>query len=381
MESNKGEAERCVEIAEECIDAGDYDKAMRLLQKSKSLYPNLPQTERAIERCQELKQRKVRHRNTSSSDQETNGATDVRTQSAPSSSSTSSPSPALASSPTFTREEVEIVARIKRTQCYYELLGVTKEATVEEIKKSYKKMARTIHPDKNKAPGAEEAFKTVTKAYECLTDPSKRRLYDLGGERYVERTQSAPPGAHFGRGGFYAEEISPDELFEIFLGLRRPHGVRRGPRYAPQRREETTETFNFTSLIPLIFLLFLFALFSTSTNRDAGYANEFQLNPTRYYPNKRITSNLAIPYYVRNDFNPNVYKDEMDSFEGFIEKSWLRYIQNQCYQEQQQKARLESHARWTYDAAKRQKLQEKIDSFQMPSCDSWQRVMNAQRVH
>ncbi|NJS16249.1 MAG: DnaJ domain-containing protein, partial [Nostocaceae cyanobacterium CSU_2_110] len=62
---------------------------------------------------------------------------------------------------------------------YYEILGVSKNATNEEIKKSYRRLARQFHPDLN--PGdktAEEKFKDINEAYEVLSDPSKRAQYD-----------------------------------------------------------------------------------------------------------------------------------------------------------------------------------------------------------
>ena len=65
---------------------------------------------------------------------------------------------------------------------YYEILGVTKEATKEEIKSAFRQKARKLHPDVNKAPDAEERFKELGKAYETLSDDNKRATYDRYGE-------------------------------------------------------------------------------------------------------------------------------------------------------------------------------------------------------
>ncbi|MER3482998.1 MAG: molecular chaperone DnaJ, partial [Meiothermus sp.] len=61
---------------------------------------------------------------------------------------------------------------------YYATLGVSKNASEEEIKKAFKKLARKHHPDVSKDPGAEEKFKEINEAYTVLSDPEKRRFYD-----------------------------------------------------------------------------------------------------------------------------------------------------------------------------------------------------------
>lgn len=65
---------------------------------------------------------------------------------------------------------------------YYKILGIAKGASDDDIKKAYRKQALKWHPDKNKAANAEEKFKEVAEAYEVLSDPKKREIYDQYGE-------------------------------------------------------------------------------------------------------------------------------------------------------------------------------------------------------
>jgi curved DNA-binding protein CbpA len=64
---------------------------------------------------------------------------------------------------------------------HYEALGVSRDASGDEIKKAYRKLARELHPDVNPDPAIQEKFKEVTAAYDTLSDPQKRQQYDMGG--------------------------------------------------------------------------------------------------------------------------------------------------------------------------------------------------------
>ena len=64
---------------------------------------------------------------------------------------------------------------------YYKILGINRKASDKEIKKAFREKARHLHPDKNKSPNAEAQFREVAEAYEILSDPQKRKNYDMGG--------------------------------------------------------------------------------------------------------------------------------------------------------------------------------------------------------
>ena len=78
---------------------------------------------------------------------------------------------------------------------FYEVLGVRRDASQDEIQQAYRKLARQYHPDVNKDPGAEERFKEISEAYAILSDPSQRRRYDAFGPDFRQVPEDADPQA------------------------------------------------------------------------------------------------------------------------------------------------------------------------------------------
>ena len=141
---------------------------------------------------------------------------------------------------------------------FYQVLGISKNASADEIKKAYRKLALAYHPDKNKTKEAEAKFKEITQAYEVLADPKKKEAYDLYGSdafsqggfqgqgpfegfgnqaragkygpfTYTYTTSAGGEGANFDFGGF----SDPFEIFEQFFGGGSPFGDRqRRPIYS-----------------------------------------------------------------------------------------------------------------------------------------------------
>jgi molecular chaperone DnaJ len=101
---------------------------------------------------------------------------------------------------------------------HYEVLGVPRDATLDQIKKAYRKLARQLHPDVNPGADASERFKDVTHAYDVLSDPEQRQQYDLG------------PQSGFGGNGFGGF----GDIFETFFG----GGTTRGPRSRKERGQD-----------------------------------------------------------------------------------------------------------------------------------------------
>lgn len=248
MEVNKDEAERCIEIGIAALKAGNIERAEKFVKKADNLYP----TERA-------KGQKKKNGNFILANQlnlfffSELLATLNTFKSKPSASQSNDSTRRRRPEPQkedvhnepadYTSEQLEMVRRIKRCKDYYEVLNVTKESTDSEIKKAYKKLALQLHPDKNHAPGAVEAFKAVGNAVSVLTDAEKRKRYDLygaDGPKNMRREHHCDNHEYehaYARGGFESD-FTAEELFNMFFGGGFPQQrMNTHRRYQNQRNE------------------------------------------------------------------------------------------------------------------------------------------------
>ena len=101
---------------------------------------------------------------------------------------------------------------------HYDVLGVSRSASADEIRSAHRRLARQYHPDLNKDPGASDRFNEVQRAYEILSDPEKRKKYDQFGDAAFEPGAAAggPGAGHGGGHGAAWQEMDPEAMRDIF---------------------------------------------------------------------------------------------------------------------------------------------------------------------
>src|SRR5690349_14591923 len=105
---------------------------------------------------------------------------------------------------------------------YYGILGVNKDAGPDDIKRAYRRLARELHPDVNPDPAAQERFKEINAAYEVLSDPRKREMFDLGGDPMQGAGAGGAAGSPF---------VDFQNIMDAFFGTSQARGPR--PRTRP----------------------------------------------------------------------------------------------------------------------------------------------------
>lgn len=232
---------------------------------------------------------------------------------------------------------------------YYAVLGVAQRAELAEIKKAYHKLALKLHPDKNPSEAAKEAFTIVNRAYEVLSDSSKRGAYDQAGFDTTDADnmpQGPPP-------------MSPEDVFAAFFSQSFPHvrPHRHRPRYADSPGH--TFTLNIMHLLPLLVLMLFFLFAGERTS-----ASQYSLFRTSTYSVTRYTAQSGSVYFVTPDFAET--GQALAQLERDVDASRARFLAAHCKAEMGHKARMKSEAASDGRAA----AKSAADDVRTPLCSS-----------
>lgn len=369
-EANKDEADKCKRIAQTALAAGDSEKAVRFLQKAKRMCPSDASIDKLIEDAASAP--------SSGGGGEAGGASASRATSEPQPTNegpryrgSASAAGAAGSKrvgkdgSTYTTEQMQLVQKILRTKDYYDILDIPRDSNEDGVKKAYKKIALRLHPDKNKAPGAEEAFKKVSKAVQCLTDQEKKNVYDKYGDE--ERI----PQSH--RHHYQQDFMTPEDLFAAFFGggavFHPHHGQARHHHHNHHDSSEQVPRAHMLQMLPVIFLV-LVGLASNFASRDAG--TRFSFSETTQYRNERNSASLGITYWVTDEFEDHYPQGTkyLAEFDRQVEIYYVRTVQSDCDKQDNMMYRKVMLAKRTGNAAEVQKAR----NHPRPKCSEMEKI-------
>lgn len=388
--ANKGEAEKCRDLGISYMKKGEFAKASRFFDKSLRLYP--------LNGVQALKEQSEKFDETNGkNDQKNSKSFNGSTSSSRGNSSSSGIDPTLPKTETsgrsFTPEQEAGSKKIllQAKSSHYEVLGISKKATADEIKKAYRKLALKYHPDKNSAPSAEAAFKAVSTAFDCLSDPSKRETYDQYGHESTEQMNQTHGHAHGGFPGAFRgqgfHEVSPEDIFNIFFqgaagpGFRAHFGRAGGgggfrnqrPSTADENDENRPQKSIFQQLFQFLPII-LMVLMSFSSFSSNNVQPVFSLHPQGAYQLRKTTQarfgvSPGVEYYVNSQFDSLYqFSDKMYRIEKEVENEYRQHLAHLCGQQKQIRNNKMYQANFGSKEARK-----KAEETPTPACSEWQR--------
>ncbi|KDP27807.1 hypothetical protein JCGZ_18887 [Jatropha curcas] len=334
MDSNKDEAFRCLRIAEEAIASGNKERGLKFIKIAQRLNHNLSVDE-LLAACEKID-------SSSRSNQSIDEKCVLDDKSRPSSARNDE---GLNGERNYTEEHVQLIRQIKRNKDHYTILGVEKTCSVEEIRRAYRKLSLKVHPDKNKAPGSEEAFKKVCKAFKCLSDDNSRRQYDQTGlvdefeynQQYNVRRTRRRRNVH----EFYEDDFDPDEIFRSFFGqtdMFRAHHIYRSREMSGGRQREEFSRGGGAKLLLLIqilpFLLIVVLAYLPFSEPD------YSLHKNYSYQIPKTTDKLGVEFFVKSaafDDNFPVGSPARANIEDNVMKDYRSLLWRHCHIELQRR--------------------------------------------
>ncbi|XP_023218323.1 dnaJ homolog subfamily B member 12-like [Centruroides sculpturatus] len=351
MDGNKDECEKCISFAVRFINEGRRDLALKYLRKADRLYP-----------CQKARDlinllEKLITDNGYSFHPKT-----VPTENAERDDSQSYKRSTFINDEEdkeneyyvddedgeYTEQSLENIQRIRNCKDYYKILGVSKESKQTELKRQYRKLSLLYHPDKNRTPGSEEAFKAICQAFSTLNDPEKKKQYDL-----LKLYESSGRRHTHSENKFYNNS----------------HVYNKAPNRCPprerrwyHRREAQREPLDDNGLIAKLLLAAIcLSLACTLYISEPTYS----LSKTPKFSQELKTKNLNILYYVKESFEHD-YTGSVLQLEAEIEKEYVFHLKSSCFRERNYKETMI----WRAKNLKDRNLEEKAKSLQTPSCDT-----------
>ncbi|KAG5632964.1 hypothetical protein H5410_004681 [Solanum commersonii] len=290
MDGNKDEALKCISIAKEAIVSGNKKKALKYIGIACRLDSKLDVNDLLVA-CEKL--------DASTYDHPTEIIGDVSTEKHVKSDEERN----------YTEEHMHLITQIKRIKDYYAILGLEKSCSVEEIRKAYRKLSLKVHPDKNKAPGSEEAFKKVSKAFKCLSDDDSRRHYDETGlveEFEFNQQHNLRRRRRRMDHDFFEDDFDDDEIIRAFFGqsemFRTSYVYRSRTNVRHQRENLGSSGPNLILLLQMLpfFIIFLLAYFPFSAPQY------YSLQKNYSYQFKKMTDKYGVEFFVKSaEFDKN----------------------------------------------------------------------------
>ncbi|CAL1413238.1 unnamed protein product [Linum trigynum] len=338
MDGNKDEALRCISIAEEAIAAGNKQRALRFIRFAQRLNRE-SSVDDLLAACEKL---------ASADESKSRGSGSSNN---PSRAGNWNDEGSVGGDRSYSEENLQLIRQINRTKDYYAILSVGKSCSADEIRKSYRKLSLRVHPDKNKAPGAEEAFKKVCAAFKCLSDGESRRQYDhvglvRGFGCSSQQRQNARPrratrrnDGYRGYNGYYDD----DEMYGQYFN--RNEGYRAYNPYMSRRERATEHNAEFEDhekgascwfiLLQILPFLVIFLLaYVPFTERV------YSLRPTDSYRVLRKTEKHGVEFYVRSpgfDQSFPVGSTDRSNVEGSVVKEYKLLLWRYCHMEMQRR--------------------------------------------